>query len=56
MLGSTALTKTGTSNGLAVWDNAGAPLPVTFGGHRQRVGVVVALGGASLHDLRRSRS
>ena len=23
--------KTGTSNGLAVWDNAGAPLPVTLG-------------------------
>ena len=31
VLGSTDLVKTGTSNGLAVWDNAGAPLPVTLG-------------------------
>ena len=47
ILGSTALTKVGTSNGLGVWDNAAAPLPVTFGSSNSRVGVVVALGGAA---------
>ena len=36
VLGSTDLVKTGTSNGLAVWDNAGAPLPVTLGGRRRQ--------------------
>jgi hypothetical protein len=47
VLGSTPLTKVGTSNGLAVWDNAGAPLPVTFESDDVDVGVVVALGGAA---------
>ena len=47
VLGTTALTKVGTSNGLGVWDNAAAPLPVTFGSANQRVGVAVALGGSS---------
>ncbi len=46
VLGSTALTKVGTSNGLAVWDNAAAPLPVTFDDD-VHVGVVVSLGGAA---------
>ena len=47
ILGTTALTKAGTSNGLGVWDNAAAPLPVTFGSANQRVGVVVSLGGSA---------
>jgi Flp pilus assembly protein TadG len=47
VLGSTALTKVGTSNGLIVWDNAGAPLPVKFDSGDANVGVVVALGGAT---------
>jgi hypothetical protein len=47
VLASTALVKTGTSNGLAVWDNAGAPLPVTLGSADQAVGVIIALGGVS---------
>jgi hypothetical protein len=47
VLGSTALSRNGTSNGLAVWDNAGAPLPVTFDTNDVDVGVVVALGGLS---------
>ena len=47
VLGSTDLVKTGTSNGLAVWDNAGAPLPVTLGATADTVGVVIALGGLS---------
>jgi Flp pilus assembly protein TadG len=47
ILGSTALTRAGTSNGLAVWDNAGAPLPVKFDSADADVGVVVALGGAA---------
>jgi len=45
VLGSTNLTKAGTSNGLVVWDNAGAPLPVTFASDAVNVGVVVALSG-----------
>jgi hypothetical protein len=45
VLGSTPLTKTGTSNGLVVWDNAAAILPVKFDTANLRVGVVVALGG-----------
>ena len=36
VIGSTALVKTGTSNGLAVWDNAGAPLPVTLAAAARR--------------------
>jgi hypothetical protein len=47
VLGTTALTKVGTSNGLGVWDNADAPLPVTFDSANQRVGVAIALGGSS---------
>jgi hypothetical protein len=47
VLGSTPLTRVGTSNGLAIWDNAGAPLPVTFDSAAGDVGVVVALGGAA---------
>ena len=47
VLGSTPLTKVGTSNGLVIWDNAGAPLPVTFDSAAADVGVVVTLGGAS---------
>lgn len=47
ILGSTPLTRTGSSNGLNVWDNAGAPLPVTFAGGVADVGVVIALGGAT---------
>jgi hypothetical protein len=46
VLGSTDLIKTGTSNGLAVWDNAGAPLPVPLG-TAASIGVVIALGGLS---------
>jgi hypothetical protein len=44
VLASRDLVKTGTSNGLAVWDNAGAPLPVTVG-TAGSIGVVIALGG-----------
>jgi hypothetical protein len=47
VLGSTELVKTGTSNGLAVWDNAGAPLPLKLAAADQNVGVVIALGGLS---------
>jgi Flp pilus assembly protein TadG len=47
VLGSVALTKAGTSNGLAVWDNASAPLSVAFASTAARVGVVIALGGVS---------
>jgi hypothetical protein len=47
VLGATDLTRVGTSNGLAVWDNAGAPLPVALASSDVDVGVVVALGGAN---------
>jgi Putative Flp pilus-assembly TadE/G-like len=47
VLGSTPLTKVGTSNGLAVWDNVDAPLPVTFDSADADVGVAIALGGAA---------
>jgi Flp pilus assembly protein TadG len=47
ILGSTPLTAVGTSNGLTVWDNAAAPLEVTFAASAVDVGVVVALGGAA---------
>ena len=46
VLGSTDLIKTGTSNGLAVWDNAGVPLAVPLG-TAGSIGVVIALGGLS---------
>ncbi|MDP9293909.1 MAG: pilus assembly protein TadG-related protein [Actinomycetota bacterium] len=47
VLGATDLTRVGSSNGLAVWDNAGAPLPVALASSDVDVGVVVALGGAA---------
>ena len=47
VLGSTPLSQAGTSNGLVVWDNAAAPLPVKFDSNDVKVGVVVALGGAA---------
>jgi hypothetical protein len=47
VLGSTPLTKVGTSNGLAIWDNAGAPLPVKVDTSDTDVGVVIALGGGT---------
>jgi Flp pilus assembly protein TadG len=47
VLGSTPLTRVGSANGLAIWDNAGAPLPVKFDMADVHVGVVVALGGAT---------
>jgi Putative Flp pilus-assembly TadE/G-like len=47
VLGSTALTRAGTNGNLIVWDNAGAPLPVTFASDAVDVGVVIALGGAT---------
>jgi hypothetical protein len=45
VIASTPLTKTGISNGLAVWDNASAPLPVPISS--SRVGVRIALGGGT---------
>jgi hypothetical protein len=47
VLGSTALVKTGTSNGLAVWDNAGVPVAVPLGTAAGSISVVIALGGLS---------
>jgi Putative Flp pilus-assembly TadE/G-like len=47
VLGTTALSRVGTSNGLVVWDNAGAPVSVKVDSANVHVGVVVALGGAS---------
>lgn len=46
-LGSVTLSKVGSSNGLVVWDNAGAPLAVTFASSAVHVGVVIALGGTT---------
>jgi Putative Flp pilus-assembly TadE/G-like len=43
VIASTALTKTGVSNGLAVWDNAGAPLSLPI--DATNIGVRLALGG-----------
>ncbi len=45
VLGSRNLTKTGTANGLNIWDNTGSPLPVTV--NTSHIGVRVALGGAT---------
>jgi hypothetical protein len=45
VLASTPLTKSGFSNGLAVWDNATAPVSVPVSA--SRIGVRVALGGGS---------
>ncbi|HEX8779932.1 MAG TPA: pilus assembly protein TadG-related protein [Nocardioides sp.] len=43
LLASTPLTMVGTSNGLAVWDNAAAPVSVPI--NSSRIGVRIALGG-----------
>jgi hypothetical protein len=45
VIASTPLTKAGISNGLAVWDNASAPLPVPISS--SRIGVRIALGGGT---------
>ena len=45
VLASTPLTKVGTSGGLAVWDNAAAPVSLNVSS--SRIGVRVALGGGS---------
>jgi hypothetical protein len=45
VLASAALTKVGTSGGLAVWDNASAPVSVPISA--SNVGVRIALGGGS---------
>jgi Putative Flp pilus-assembly TadE/G-like len=47
VLGSAPLTKVGTSNGLAVWDNAASPEPITISSADTDVGVVIALGGTT---------
>ena len=47
VLGSTPLTRVGTSGTLVVWDNADAPLPVKVDAGDVDVGVVIALGGGS---------
>jgi hypothetical protein len=47
VLGSTDLAKVGTSNGLVVWDNAGAPKPIKIDASDVNVGVVIALSGAA---------
>jgi Flp pilus assembly protein TadG len=44
-LGSRDLTRTGTANGLAIWDNSGSPLPITV--NTRNIGVRVALGGGT---------
>ena len=45
LLGATDLTSNGTANGLLVWDNVNAPLPVTISA--ANVGVIIALSGGS---------
>jgi hypothetical protein len=45
VLGTTTLTKTGSENGLAIWDNLAAPVPVPI--TAEHVGVRIALGGAT---------
>jgi hypothetical protein len=45
VLASTALTKVGTSGGLAIWDNAAAPVSVPISA--ANVGVRIALGGGT---------
>jgi hypothetical protein len=47
VLGSAALTKVGTSNGLVVWDNATTAVPVTLASGVTNIGVVVAVSGAT---------
>lgn len=45
VLGTTALTRKGSENGLAIWDNSAAPLAVPI--TAEHVGVRIALGGAT---------
>jgi hypothetical protein len=47
VISSTPLTRAGTSNGLAVWDNAAVPASVELAAGVSDVGVVIALGGGS---------
>lgn len=44
-IGSRDLTRTGTANGLAIWDNTASPLPITV--NTRNIGVRVALGGGA---------
>lgn len=46
ILGTRQLTRDGTSGELAIWDNAGEPLPLTVGEGDEKVGMRVALGGS----------
>ena len=48
VLASTLLTKTGTSSGMTVWDNAAVPLSVPI--QASHIGVRIALGGGSSTD------
>ncbi|MGH3060401.1 MAG: hypothetical protein ACRDNA_03195, partial [Gaiellaceae bacterium] len=45
VLASAPLTRVGTSNGLAIWDNAAAPVSVAI--NSSRIGVRIALGGGA---------
>jgi hypothetical protein len=45
VIASTPLTRTGSANGLSIWDNSAAPLSVPI--DASRIGVRIALGGAS---------
>ena len=45
VLGSREITRNGSQNGLAIWDNSSNPFPLTV--DRDRIGVRVAFGGAS---------
>jgi hypothetical protein len=45
VLASTPLSKVGFVNGLAIWDNAGAPVSLTV--NSSRIGLRIALGGAT---------
>ena len=45
VIASVPLTKTGSSNGMAVWDNVSAPLSVPI--NSSRIGVRIALGGGT---------
>ena len=45
MLGSREITRNGSQNGLAIWDNSSDPFPLTV--DRDRIGVRVAFGGGA---------
>ena len=45
VLGSRPITRNGSQNGLAIWDNSSSPFPLTV--DRDRIGVRVAFGGAT---------